>query len=102
MVLFVAEVLVGEGTVLAVSGFLVKKVTILHGSVTLAKEEEMVVSSALWLRLGALGAFSLDLVRLGGIGTCLGTSGLCRFASLLLQQPRFHERKCERILMKSC
>jgi hypothetical protein len=42
--LLVAEVLVEEGIVLAVSGFLVKKVMILHGSVTLAEEEEMVLS----------------------------------------------------------
>jgi len=44
-VLIVAGVLVEEGTVLVVSGFLVKKVMILHGSVTLAEEEEMVLSS---------------------------------------------------------
>jgi len=44
-VLLVAEVLVEEGTVLAVFGFLVKKVMILHESVTLAEEEEMVLSS---------------------------------------------------------
>ena len=43
--LLVAEVLVEEGTVLAVSGFLVKKVMILHGSVMLAEEVEMVLSS---------------------------------------------------------
>ena len=43
--LLVAEVLVEEGTVLAVSGFLVKKVMILHGSVTMAEEEKMVLSS---------------------------------------------------------
>ena len=43
--LIVAGVLVEEGTVLVVSGFLVKKVMILHGSVTLAEEEEMVLSS---------------------------------------------------------
>jgi len=42
--LLVAEVLVEEGIVLAVSGFLVNKVMILHGSVTLAEEEEMVLS----------------------------------------------------------
>ena len=44
--LLVAEVLVEEGTVLAVSGFLVKKVMTLHGSVTLDEEEEMVLSSS--------------------------------------------------------
>ena len=43
--LLVAEVLVEEATVLAVSRFLVKKVMILHGSVTLAEKEEMVLSS---------------------------------------------------------
>ena len=36
LVLLVAEVLIEEGTVLAVSGFLVKRAIILHGSVTLA------------------------------------------------------------------
>jgi len=45
LVLLVAEVLVEEGMVLAASGFLVKKVMILHGSVTLAEKEEMVLSS---------------------------------------------------------
>ena len=45
--LLVAEVLVEEGMVLAVSGFLVKKVMILHGSVMLVEEEEeMVLSSS--------------------------------------------------------
>jgi len=44
-VLLVAEVLVEEGMVLAVSGLLVKKAMILHGSVTLAEEKEMVLSS---------------------------------------------------------
>ena len=44
LMLLVAEVLVEEGIVLAVSGFLVNKVMILHGSVTLAEEEEMVLS----------------------------------------------------------
>jgi len=44
-VLLVAEVLVEEGIVLAVSGSLVMKVMILHGSVTLAEEEKMVLSS---------------------------------------------------------
>jgi hypothetical protein len=42
------------------------------------------------------------LAGLGGIGTCLSASGLCRFASLLLQQPRFHEYKYEKMLMESC
>jgi hypothetical protein len=43
-VLIVAEVLVKEGTVLAVSGFLVKKVMTPHGSVMLDEEEKMVLS----------------------------------------------------------
>ena len=43
--LLVDGVLVEEETVLAVSGFLAKKVMILHGSVTLAKVKEMVLSS---------------------------------------------------------
>ena len=58
LVLLVARVLVEEGTVLAVSGFLVKKGMILHGSVTLAEEEEMVLSSgalaATWCSWGLL------------------------------------------------
>jgi len=55
-VLLVAEVLIEEGTVLAVSRFLVKRAMILHGSVTLAKDEEMVLSSgtldAIWYSWG--------------------------------------------------
>ena len=43
--LLVAEVLVEDGTVLAVSGFLVKKVMTLHGSVPLVEEDEMLLSS---------------------------------------------------------
>ena len=46
MVLLVAEVLVEEGTVLAVSGFLVKKGTIPHESTMLDEEEKMVLSSS--------------------------------------------------------
>ena len=44
--LLVADMLVEEWTVLAVSGFLVKKVMILHGSVMLVEEEKMVLSSS--------------------------------------------------------
>jgi len=44
-VLLVAEILVEEETVLAVSGSLVKKVMTLPGSVTLAEEEDMVLFS---------------------------------------------------------
>jgi len=44
-VLLVADVLVEDGTILAMCGFLVKKVMILHGSMTLVEEEEMVLSS---------------------------------------------------------
>jgi len=77
-----AEVLVEEETVLVVSGFLVKMGTIPRELVILDEEEKMVPSSdalvATWRR-------PLGLARLGGIGTCLGTSGLCRFASLLLK-----------------
>ena len=58
--------------------------------------------STLWLWFGTLGSFPLDLARLGGIGTCLSTSGYCRFASLLIQQQMFHECKCNRVLMKFC
>jgi len=43
-VLLVAEVLDEEETILVVSGFLVKKVTIPHESVMLDKDEEMVLS----------------------------------------------------------
>jgi hypothetical protein len=53
-------VLVEEGTKLAVCGFLVKKVMILHVSVTLAEEEEMVLSSgALTVTWCSWGLFSL-------------------------------------------
>ena len=45
LVLLVAEVLVEEGTVLAVSGFLVKRGTIPHESATLDDEEKMLLSS---------------------------------------------------------
>jgi len=41
----VAEMLVEEGTILAVSRFLVKRRMILHESVTLDEEEKMVLSS---------------------------------------------------------
>jgi len=54
LVLLVAEVLDEEETVLVVSGFLVTKVTTLHESAMLDKEEEMVF----WL-------FGCDLVLLG-------------------------------------
>jgi len=45
-VLLVAEVLVEEGTILAVSGFLVKKAMTPHGSAMLDEEKEMVLSSS--------------------------------------------------------
>jgi len=45
LVLLVAEVPVEEGTVLAVSGFLVKRGMIPHESATLDEEEKMVLSS---------------------------------------------------------
>ena len=35
------------------------------------------------------------MARLGGIGTCLSISGSCRFASLLIQQQKFHDYKCK-------
>jgi len=43
--LLVAEVLIEEGTVLAVSGFLVKKGRIPHESATLDEKEKVVLSS---------------------------------------------------------
>ena len=43
--LLVTEVLVEEGTVLVVSGFLVKRGMIPHESATLEEEEKMVLSS---------------------------------------------------------
>jgi len=46
MVFLVAEVMVEEETVLAVSGFLVKKVMTPHGSVMLDEEEKIVLSSS--------------------------------------------------------
>ena len=57
----------------------------------------------LWLGLGAFQTLSLDwsLTGLGGIGTwCLGTLEPCRFAGLLLQQPKFHELKYRRVLVE--
>jgi len=45
-VLLVAEVLIEEGTVIAMSGFLVKRGMILHESATLDEEEMMVLSSS--------------------------------------------------------
>ena len=85
LVLLVAEVLVEVEMVLVVSGFLVKKGMIPHESVILDGGRRRCCSLALRLRLGALGSFSLGLARLGGIDTHLDASGLCRFASLLLQ-----------------
>jgi len=91
LVLLVAEVLVKGEMVLAVSGLLVKRGMIPHESATLDEEEYMVLSSgALVATWCSWGLFSW-LDRAGGIGTCLGASCLSRFASLLLQQPRFHE-----------
>jgi len=46
LVFLVAEVLFEGETVLAVSGFLVKKGIIPHGSATLDEEEKMVLSSS--------------------------------------------------------
>ena len=47
VVLLVAEVLVEEETVLVVSGFLSKKVTIPHGSAMPNEDKEMVLSSGI-------------------------------------------------------
>jgi len=58
LVLLVAEVLDEEGTVLVVSGFLVKKVMILHGLVTLAEEEMVLSSDALVATWCSWGLFS--------------------------------------------
>ena len=66
---------------LGVSELLAKKETIPHESATLEEVEEAILSSGVFLVTGTLGAFSLDLARLGGIGTCPGP---CRFASLLI------------------
>jgi hypothetical protein len=52
--LLVAEVLIEEGTVLSVSRFLVKR------------RRRWCCPLALWLRLGALGAFSLSFDWAGG------------------------------------
>jgi len=91
LVLLAAGVFVREEKVLLVSGLPVKKVMILHGSRCWTRGRRWCCPLALWLQLGAFGAFSLSLTGLGGIGTCLSASGLSRFASLLLQQPKFHE-----------
>jgi len=69
--------------VLAVSELMEKRGTILQGSVTLEKEEALLFSNAS-LVTGTLRTFSLWLARLGGISSHFGTSGLCRFASLLI------------------
>ena len=71
-------------TVLVVSELLAKKETIPHELVTLRGRRRWCCLLAFRLRLGALRGLSLTLTSLGGIGTCLGTSGLCRFASLLI------------------
>ena len=56
--LLVAKVLIEEGKVLAVSRFLVKKVMILHGSVTLDEEEMVLSSGALAATWCSWGPFS--------------------------------------------
>jgi len=93
--LLVAEV----EMVLAKSELLVKKWTIPRESAIPEEEKKVVLSSGVLLCLGALGGLPLSLTTLGGIDTCFGTSGLCRFASLLIQQ-KFHKYKCDRVLMK--
>jgi len=78
-VLLVAEV----ETVLVVSELLVKKGMIPLESVTLGEEEALLFSDA-----SLVTWYSWDLSRclagLGGIGSRFGTSGLCRFACLLI------------------
>ena len=83
LVLLVAEVLVEEGTLLVVSGFLVKKVITPHGS-TMLNEEEMVLSYGVlvaiwcfwglfsWLGLAGLGASALvwGLLVLADLPVC--------------------------------
>ena len=56
--LLVAEALIEEGTLLAVSGFLVKKVMILHESVMLDEEETVLSSGVLALTWCSWGLFS--------------------------------------------
>jgi len=72
-----------EEMVLVVSGLLEKREKIPPGSVT-SEEGRCCYSLALRLCSGTLGAFSLWLARLGGIGS--HTSGLCRCVSMLIQQ----------------
>jgi hypothetical protein len=91
LVLLVVQVLAEGETVLVVSGLLVKKVMTPHGSVMLNEEGEMVLSSSVLAVTWCFWGLFSWLGWAGGIGTCLGTFGLCQFASLLLQQPRFHE-----------
>jgi len=78
-VLLVAE----EETVLVVSELLEKREMIPPGSVTL-EEGRRCCSLTLCLCSGTFGTFSLWLAGLGGIGS--RTFGLCRFASVLIQQ----------------
>ena len=62
--------------VLAESGLLVKKGTILHESATLGEEKKVALfSGVLPVNWCSWGLFSL-LSWTGGIGTCLDTSGL--------------------------
>jgi len=78
-VLLVAEL----AMVLAVPELLEKRGTILQGSVTLEEEEALLFSDASLVTWYSWGPFSL-LGWTGGIGSRFGTSGLCRFASLLM------------------
>jgi len=81
LVLLVAEVLIEEGTVLALSGFLVKRGMIPHGSATLDKEEKMVLSS------GALVATSCSWGLFSWLGWTGGHRHLFgRFWSSLIYQ----------------
>ena len=102
LVLLEAEVLpvVEVKMVLAVSGLLVKRGRFHVNRRHWRRRRRWCCLLAFCLWLGALGAFSLDLVGLGGIGTCPGTSGLCQFASLLIQQQKFYKNRCYMILIR--
>ena len=82
-ILLVGVLLAEEETVLVVSGLLEKRGMIPPGSMTLKEGEALLLSGAslvIW--------YSWDLFSLVGWTRGIGsrTSGLCRFASVLIQQ----------------
>jgi len=92
LVLLVAEVLVEEETVFAVSGFLMKKVMTLRGSAMLNEEEEMVLSSSVLVATWCFWGLFSWLDWAGGASALVWA--LLVFADLLVcyyNNQRFHE-----------